>query len=712
MGGNKDGFIQFQEAFNFAHRYASDIRDRNGQNYINEGFIGDLLTLNGIEGRVDTTQSIIGSFLFGRKLTLSPGVTLSKGPSALNFYLNDSTEILIEDGATLNILGYTTDITGCTGESFVTVYGDLRSNAMHFTADEDAIINVNFANANNEYQFSQFVFENARIKGNCKSLSFTSSTFTNSLLKFSNGDLILYGPNNFTNSTIDISNPSSLASTCEISGGNTFNNTTETQAKAVITIEDYTNFLIESNEIKYDDDKGIELYYAGWDERGDHAIRNHNTIQYTGTDNPDGELGIHSYFSNVLIQNNHISKNYYGITGFHQSDLAITGNPEADENESTQFIEDNTRSQCLFSCSSFPYEFKYNVIKDVSLPENKPFIQTVDFDEIIINDTISKRDSRASSNYNVKENCWLNDEDPSDRLLPLNKYDWSPTWCPREGHLKLDDIPSSLFYQAMTDIEDGNYQEAESGFKQLIAEYPENKYAQASLKGLFSLNPALHDTDYSFVKAYCDSLSMDPGDSLLGKSAEWLSIHCNIRDKQYQQAINSLDSIIYNPGNLADSVFALIDLSYVFNECNDNSGSKIKLVTKHPEVIPESNTKYVTQRKEWIELLLKSDDNSAQGTINENELNEDLKPGKISSIHPNPSTCIFTIDYTLAKKSLVGLSILSSSGQILAEIQKGVMEKGEYHELIGDLELPTGIYFIKLSLDKVITDAGKLIITK
>jgi hypothetical protein len=113
---------------------------------------------------------------------------------------------------------------------------------------------------------------------------------------------------------------------------------------------------------------------------------------------------------------------------------------------------------------------------------------------------------------------------------------------------------------------------------------------------------------------------MSPGDSLLGKTAEWLSIHCNIRDKQYQHAINSLDSIINNPGTLADSVFALVDLSYVFNEANNGSGSKSTLVTKDPDVIPESNMKYVIQRKEWIELLLKSDDNSAQGSITENEL--------------------------------------------------------------------------------------------
>jgi len=40
------------------------------------------------------------------------------------------------------------------------------------------------------------------------------------------------------------------------------------------------------------------------------------------------------------------------------------------------------------------------------------------------------------------------------------------------------------------------------------------------------------------------------------------------------------------------------------------------------------------------------------------------------------------------------------------------MEKGEYHEMISDLDLPIGIYFVVLSLDDVVSDARKLIIAK
>jgi hypothetical protein len=39
-------------------------------------------------------------------------------------------------------------------------------------------------------------------------------------------------------------------------------------------------------------------------------------------------------------------------------------------------------------------------------------------------------------------------------------------------------------------------------------------------------------------------------------------------------------------------------------------------------------------------------------------------------------------------------------------------DKGEYIELISGLQLPVGIYFIKLGLDKVITDAEKIVIVK
>jgi hypothetical protein len=82
-GGNDDRYYQAGEAFRYAAYLCGQIADE-GENYQNHGFKEDLLTLNGIEGRVDTSQTIAGNFLIGRKLTLAPGVILSDNSTYMN----------------------------------------------------------------------------------------------------------------------------------------------------------------------------------------------------------------------------------------------------------------------------------------------------------------------------------------------------------------------------------------------------------------------------------------------------------------------------------------------------------------------------------------------------------------------------------------------------------------------------------------------------
>jgi len=256
LGGNSDGFIQFQEAFNFAYRYASDIRDRGGQNYINEGFQGDLLTLNGIEGRVDTSQAITGNFLIGRKLTLAPEVVLSDYSNAqnpLNFYLNDSTEILVQDSATLNINGYYTKFIGCSGQSFVNIEGDISSNYMNFEAGNGATINVNFINPDKNYDLTAFNFENASIHASCNQLKFSTSDFDNTLLDFSGGRLELCYYNQFSGSDLEFT-----GTTLKITNNNEIDNSN-------LIIYSGTDTINESNDISYAEIEfsGDELYILG-----------------------------------------------------------------------------------------------------------------------------------------------------------------------------------------------------------------------------------------------------------------------------------------------------------------------------------------------------------------------------------------------------------------------------------------------------------------
>ncbi len=751
-GGNQDGFLQFGEVFNYTQNLDSHAQQYD-LDYQNHGFIGDLLTLNGIEGRVDTSQSIEGNYLIGRKLTLAPGTILSDGSGPLYLYLNDSTEILVDDSAKLNINCYTgADIIGCSGESFINVYGDLRIANMDFIGRNGAKINLSFKNTEKQYSLNTFEFKNTSITADCQTLRFDQSsfintdmdfsgsdsfildlnTFENCTINFSGGELNFYNENEFSNSNFDLSNgniiiedsnrfinssmkvshPVDEAANIEITD-NFFDNDTSVFAISVISIEDYANFLIDGNNFLYGKGRGIELFNAGWDGRGVQQILGNYFELTQPSTSLWSDLGIHSYCSKVEIRNNQILRNNYGLVGFHNSDLVVLGDSAAEDNSETQLIADNTRCQCLFNMASFPIEFHWNVIRDTSQYSYQyhPFIKTVEYDELM-NDTTGASDWKGDPFLDVINNCWLNDTNPADdRLLPIGAYFWRDPWCPGEGgHLKSENIPQSIYYQAYNDILDSNYLDAESEFKQVISQYPESKYAIASLKGLYALNPALSDSNYTFLIIYLDSLALNPGDSLLGKTAEWFSIRCHIEDQNYQSAINSLDSILANPGSYADSVFALIDLSEIFAEISDTSGLKRSLVTLNPQVIPGSYNQFLTQRKDWIDLLLQSDDIGPKIIIpSASDLSNGNSIGNITSIHPNPFNHQFSVEYELLNEGIPEISVITTTGQLILNNNYGQKSVGDYQEILSLPTVQKGILFLVLKLDGAIIDTEKVL---
>ena len=766
--GNGDGFIQFGEVFNYV-KYLDSEADSLGIEYQNDGFRGDLLTLNGIEGRVDTSHSITGDFLIGRKLTLAPGVVLADSTTflkPLNLFLNDSTEILVQDSATLDINGNFTRIAGCVGQSFVNIQGDISDDDMNFEANAGTTINVNFNNESRSYALESFDFINANVNAACDSLSFEKSKFDNSPLEFSgnyllinntndfdsselvlnqgcvtisqvnnfdysdiefsgsalnitgsnhinnsyldlsNSDITIDDGNEFNNSSIYISHPVSQAVMAEILD-NTFENDTSAVGNAVISLEEFPNFIIEGNDISYQRNHGIELYYAG-DSLGEHLI-SENFISFDGNLGSGSELGIHSYLSFATIENNYISNNDYGIAGFHSSKLEILGDSTAEEYNSTQQIYDNYYSQCIFSLSSFPDEFRWNAIGDSTDSMDKPYIKTVKYEEIIYDTT--GIDWSGDPEYDVSANCWSQglDDDPEESLLPVGAYYWDSIWCPNSSYSHELNAAGIAYYDAVSEVENENYADAEEGFKGVIINFPGSKYSKASLKSLFALNPLVYSSSYSSFKNYCDSLSSNPGDSLLGVTAGWLSIHCNIKDGFYQQAVNSLDSIITNPPSLEDSIYALIDLGYVYTKIGDTTNQKSMLFSTHSDLIPKTYKKYVVQRDIWIEELLKSQ----QKEKNPPELfTEDTRKNitaEISSIYPNPASRSIDIDLEIIKTGTYHVMLYSLTGQKLIQYTESFSAPGTYSIRQDISMIPSGIYFLVIQNNGAILDSKKLV---
>jgi hypothetical protein len=702
--GNEDGYIQFGEVFNYS-KYLDGQTQISGIEYSNDGFIGDLLTLNGIEGRVDSSQSVSGSYLIGRKLTIPPNVSLTNFGSA-NFYLNDLSEVYVSEGATFNPYGYHTDIIGCNGESFITILGDLRSSSMDFTSNTNALLNVCFVNEEKSFSLSNYSFNNCKIKGSSSSLDFDESTFTNSALEFTNGDLILTEQNEFTNSVVSLSDPGSTNSSCTISG-NTFNNNASTSGDAVITIEDYSNFLIEKNSIKYNSKRGIDLYFAGWEAEEQTIID--NTISFQGDTSTNTELGIHCYLSNVLIKNNHIDSNDYGIAGFHSSDIAILGDSTAEEYESTQMIYDNRLGQCIFSFSSFPYEFHWNSIGDSS-DTDKPYVKAVKYEEIIY-DTNGVGDWTGDPSYDVRYNCWSqgNDTNPEGNLVPDGAYEWYPTWCPGDSRNRELNEQASAYYSATSYVENENYSAAEQGFKNVIDDYPTSNYAQSSLKSLYAINTNIYDSSFSDLKSYCDSLSANPGDSLLGVIASWYSIHCNIKDERYQQAIDSLDSILANPASLEDSIYALIDLSHLFLKIEDSINLKSTLYSFHSDIIQNDYKDYKFQRNLWIEELFKGNEKSTKPDRSLILKSRNDFGGKIVSTYPNPASISIKVCLDIFDEGNYYLLLHSLAGQKLYQLPLYYTISDSYLFNCNVSKLQNGLYFLSLVKDGVKVDTKKII---
>ena len=624
----------------------------------------------------------------------------AQGKVEIHFYDGN---LVIDHNATL-YLHDNTKIIGKRGDNRITVYGSLvLGENVNFKAEDDATFYIYFAKENETYCLSGAEFDKSGIKGYCQELIVDSCTFQYSIIDYGRLDLEVKN-SEFNNSTITVSRPLNANSMINIHNCN-FNNNFLSEKKTVITIEDYAGFLIDNNNITYSRKNGIDLYYAGRSSTSTHTIQN-NTIEFSGIIQ-DKNKGINMYLSNVDIKNNLITNNSYGIVAFQKSNISVMGDSLAQVDESTQRIIHNIKNQCFFSFSSFPNDIRYNVITDSTSTENA-LIRTVNYDIYIEhpNDTIASPEH--TDRYDVRLNCWRDDND-SLRLIPVGSYMIAPRWCPGDFHGKDTTEARAMYYEAKANINSQNYPAAENNLKQIIADYPGNEMAIIALKELFSLE-TVNNNNYNNLKLYYDSIYITQTDSTLKKTAKWLSVHCEIILENYQYAINRLDSIITTPETKADSIFAIIDLGYVFTQMNSDTNSRATLVTNYPDQIPKNICHYRVRREELIKQLLNFE--TTQNKQPEELITNEEKQGRIVSNTPNPFTKSTKIKYELKVPGNVKIYIYSSQGQKIKKISLGNKQKGEHEQIIQTKNWPTGLYFCSLILNEKVVDTKKMICFK
>jgi hypothetical protein len=246
------------------------------------------------------------------------------------------------------------------GVNYLTLKGDISANQVTFQAEENARFTILLQNLNNSYTFTDCIFNNVKISGFADSLIIDHCNIGGTSIKFKKGNLLVKNNENFTNSVIKAYHPEGETRSVIIRNNQIVNGSTIDE-NAVITIDHYDKFIIEDNTLEYVKNHGIELFYAGRRSDDDHLIER-NYIESTGIFT-NKDIGIHSYFSDVIIRDNYIKNNDYGITGFHKSDIRIIGDTLSSIND-IQHIIDNYYCQALFSISSYPSEFRYNIIEN------------------------------------------------------------------------------------------------------------------------------------------------------------------------------------------------------------------------------------------------------------------------------------------------------------------------------------------------------------
>ena len=540
---------------------------------------------------------------------------------------------------------------------------------MSGTGTEPAIIHL--LNEGLDYSYSDVSFSKCKITGIPDNLNISNnSSFEYGGIQIEEANVSV-SSTSFTNARFSARYARDKSGYVHITGNCNF-----TSSEHAINIGDYPNFNIDNCNIINCND-AISLYNCGSGTQLQ-KISNNTISQNTA-------IGVLVYNTSVDILDNIIENNGFGIKSFNKSKVNIAG----DFTIITQEIKNNDSYEVYASAGAFPYFFSYNLIMDDNLPGD-PMVKY----------------SGTEEGLDVRKNCWGTDYNLQNDLDPYESYIWNPVWeCMSGGGSGIGSDAQTAYFAAMDMVESENYTGAKTGFQEIVVQYPATKYAQASLKELFSLEAFLDD-DYSGLKSYYNSEPNITNNPDLERLAEFLINFCEIKLENYPTAIAWFENIIQNPETMEDSIFAIIDLGYTYF-LMENGGLKSAYAGNLTEHIPASINQF-TEKRDYLLSLLPEDTEKALPTESLNS----LKEGELLQNIPNPFKGTTEIWYKLGKGSDVKISIHNNSGQLIRSYELGNQTKGNHHIEFSGNDLPDGIYFYSISINGQTTDSKKMTIIK
>jgi hypothetical protein len=535
-------------------------------------------------------------------------------------------------------------------------------------------------------------FNNSRLFFNCNSLTAVNCDFTNCNQIISYRGNVAFTNCTFQNSPLYINNLNNVPEYLVTVNGCTFNQTISTSNTDGIYISKYGKFEIESNSIS-GFANGIRLFNSGYSIIGNRLIDKNVVFNCTNT-------GILTYYTFAEITNNSIYNNNYGIQLLNNSNVKVKGTywinpPPIPSLTDTQNIFDNNSNEVYCSFSSFPTEMHYNRISDINNTDPSNHIPLIYYNP--------SYNTSIPFPLNVESNCWGNNFIPGDLYCTRSgvTFDSQPTWCLGMSDNLTTSGDEELYQFAQSEIVSGDFITGEETLKSIVELFPKSSVAPAALKELFRIEKNLGN-DYQSLGEYYLNNDTISNDSTLLMVARFLANKCAIESGLWQNAIDWYENEISNPISSEDSIFAIIDLGYLY-EWIESSGLKNAYLCKMPQYKPSSPSSFATNRDYLLSLLpivdkIKIIDSTSK------------KAGALLYNVPNPFEQKTEIYYSLNRICRAKIVIIDINGREVYSFDDNIQSAGVHKILFNRLDIKSGIYVYSLLINGTFIHSKRMII--
>jgi hypothetical protein len=226
-------------------------------------------------------------------------------------------------------------------------------------------------------------------------------------------------------------------------------------------------------------------------------------------------------------------------------------------------------------------------------------------------------------------------------------------------------------------------------------------YAQAAMKELLQIEE-LADNDYLSLQQYYLTKDSIVADSTLSLSGEYLANRCNEKIENWPDEIAWFENKIMNPGSEADSIFAILDLSHVY-QLMENSTTKAAYIGALQQYKPKSLRQFIPYRDSLISLLPR-DSKYKQLLKRISNLND----GELLQNNPNPVVESTDIFYKVSSSGDILITITDIFYRCVKTIHENNISTGTHKVSVNLSDLNPGLYFYTLTVNGKISDVKKL----